>query len=66
MGEVIQFPEDGAHARRGRLVSSDSEPAIVVILPVIRIERFVDDPTDGSASDAHDGARRRRRGRAAR
>jgi hypothetical protein len=66
MGEVIQFPEDGAYARRGRLVSSDSEPAIVVILPVVRIERFADDPTDGSASDVHDRTRRRRRRRATR
>jgi hypothetical protein len=64
MGEVIQFPEDAGHAR-GRLVCSDPQSATVVILPVIRIERFVDAPTDGSASDAQDRPRRRRR-RAAR
>jgi len=65
MGEVIQFPEDTGRARRGRLVGADTELATVVILPVIRIERFADTPADGSVPDAHDRPRRRRR-RAAR
>jgi hypothetical protein len=61
MGEVIQFPEDARHMHRGRLLGSGSASATVVILPVIRIERFVDNPTEGSGRDADDRPRRRRR-----
>ncbi|MGN6286199.1 MAG: hypothetical protein ACTHM2_13715 [Afipia sp.] len=63
MGSVVEFPAD-ALARRA---PSDSLPregsATIVILPVIRIERY------GEASDGHGpeegtaGRRRRRRAR---
>jgi len=61
MGEVIQFPDE-AGGRGGRYVDATSEPATVIILPVIRIERGPDgsnglEPKSGSPS----GRRRRRR-----
>lgn len=59
MGEVIRFPDE-AGSSRGRYVDASSEPATVIILPVIRIER---DP-DGSGLEPHTGnnpGRRRRR-----
>jgi len=71
MGEVIEFPQaagdDAArHARRGRIVGSASQSASIVILPVIRIERFVDQPAEDPTPDAQDRSRRRRRRRVAR
>ena len=74
MGEVIEFPQaagDDAgqaarHARRGRIVGSASQSASIVILPVIRIERFVDQPAEDPTPDAQDRSRRRRRRRVAR
>ena len=61
MGEVIRFPDDAGYGR-GRYVDAHTEPATVIILPVIRIERNPDGsngmgPDTGSAS----GRRRRRR-----
>jgi hypothetical protein len=60
MGEVIRFPDDAGYAR-GRYIDATTEPATVIILPVIRIEREPDgsnglEPGAGSA-----GRRRRRR-----
>jgi hypothetical protein len=60
MGEVIQFPDEGALGR-GRYIDASSEPATVIILPVIRIDRGPDgsdgtEPGTGSSS----GRRRRR------
>ena len=43
MGEVIRFPDE-VSPRGGKYVDANSEPATVIILPVIRIDR---DP-DGS------------------
>lgn len=62
MGEVIRFPDEAGYARGGRYVDAISEPATVIILPVIRIERDPDDsnglePQTGSSP----GRRRRRR-----
>ena len=64
MGEVIQFPEEGGLGR-GRYIDSSSQPATVIILPVIRIDRGPDD-TSGSDPHAGDGSGRRRRRRVAR
>ena len=61
MGEVIQFPDDTGYAR-GRYIDASSEPATVIILPVIRIER---DP-NGLEPDTGNSAGRRRRRRIAR
>jgi hypothetical protein len=64
MGEVIRFPEDAGQGHglgfgRGRYIDASSEPATVIILPVIRIERAPDglEPDEGNNS----GRRRRRR-----
>ncbi len=64
MGQVIQFPDAGC-ARGGKYVDANTEPATVIILPVIRIERGPDgsnglEPTSGNQSG------RRRRPRAGR
>jgi hypothetical protein len=63
MGTVVQFPELGRSTRDGRVIGMRAEPATVIILPVIRIERYDDAPAEGSASRSQ---RRRRRRRASR
>ena len=64
MGEVIRFPDDSVAMHASRATAAGGEPATVIILPVIRIER---DP-DGSEGQTHsgNGAGRRRRRRVAR
>ena len=59
MGAVIRFPleERMADGRRVGL----SEPASIIILPVIRIERHVDEPTGSPGPGKSAGRRRRRR-----
>jgi hypothetical protein len=61
MGEVIRFPDE-VESRRGRYVDATSEPATVIILPVVRIERN----PDGSGDVEPAGGSGRRRRRAAR
>jgi hypothetical protein len=63
MGQIIGFPEHGRIARAGRLMAVRSESATVIILPVIRIERYTDEPDEGTAGRSQ---RRRRRRRASR
>ena len=58
MGEVIRFPDE-LGPRGGKYVDANTEPATVIILPVIRIDRGPDGEPDT-------GAGRRRRRRAAR
>ena len=61
MGEVIRFPDEAGYARSVRYVGADTEPATVIILPVIRIER---DPDGSNGLEPHTGnnsGRRRRR-----
>ncbi len=67
MGTIVEFPAGQRPASGGRYVDANSEPASVIILPVVRIER---DP-NGSPSDGVDGgpsstSGRRRRRRASR
>jgi hypothetical protein len=64
MGEVIRFPDVAGSLRSGKYADLNGEPATVIILPVIRIDR---DP-DGSEGQPHSGsgAGRRRRRRLAR
>jgi len=59
MGEVIRFPDDAGSAR-GRYIDASSEPATVIILPVIRIERGAGD-TGEQKPQQRNGKRRRRR-----
>jgi hypothetical protein len=63
MGIIVQFPEGQRPASGGRYVDANSEPASVIILPVVRIERHPDPPTDGltGGGNATSGGRRRRR-----
>jgi hypothetical protein len=67
VGTVIKFPDEGRIVRFGRADAQD-ESATVIILPVIRIERY-DDPVAESASpnspppEASKGGRRRARRR---
>jgi hypothetical protein len=62
MGIIVQFPEGHRPAGGGRYVDAGSEPANVIILPVVRIERNSDQPTDGIAGgDDTPGRPRRRR-----
>ena len=58
MGEVIQFPDEAGG--RGRYVDANSEPATVIILPVVRIEREPDG-SNGLEPKRGNGRRRRRR-----
>jgi hypothetical protein len=66
VGEVIKFPDEGRIVRFGRADALD-ESATVIILPVIRIERY-DEPTAENAephtpppADTRGGRRRMRR-----
>jgi hypothetical protein len=63
MGPVIGFPEHERSERGSRAIGMRSEPATVSILPVIRIERYFDEPAVATASRSQ---RRRRRRRASR
>src|SRR4029077_16431074 len=61
MAEIIRFPDD-ASPRGGKDVDANTEPATVIILPVIRIDRDPDgsnglEPQTGNGP----GARRPRR-----
>lgn len=63
MGEIIRFPDESGPARGGRYAIGAAEPATVIILPVIRIER---DPDGSNGVEPHSGngpsgGRRRRR-----
>ncbi len=63
MGEVIRFPDEADISRRGKHVDASSEPATVIILPVVRIDR---NPDDSGNVAPQTGTGRRRRRRAAR
>jgi hypothetical protein len=60
MGEVIRFPDESGCVRGGRYVDANTEPATVIILPVIRIDRNPDGSGDAEPQ-AGNGRRRRRR-----
>jgi hypothetical protein len=63
MGTVVEFPEHGRSARDGRVIGMRAESATVIILPVIRIERYENEPAESGANRSQ---RRRRRRRASR
>jgi hypothetical protein len=60
MGIIVRFPE-GQRPAGGKYVSANSEPASIIILPVVRIERAPDKPSDGLTGGPAPGRRRRRR-----
>ena len=65
MGEVIRFPDETGCGRSGRYIDANTEPATVIILPVIRVERDPDD-SNGLEPDTGNTPGRRRRRRIAR
>jgi hypothetical protein len=64
VGTIIKFPDEGRIVRFGRAAD---ESATIIILPVIRIERFADAHTGGlephERPPAESGRRRRARRR---
>jgi hypothetical protein len=66
MGTVINFRPMSGVGRALRWIAGKPESATVIILPVIRIERYSDEPTGSLEPDATSGSRRRRRRRATR
>lgn len=65
MGEIIRFPDEAGLARAGKYVDANTEPATVIILPVIRIDRDPDG-SNGLEPQTGNGPGRRRRRRLAR
>jgi hypothetical protein len=61
MGTVISFPAAGSIARGSRLTAVQSGGATVVILPVVRIERYHEEPIGNFKHEASTTPRRRRR-----
>ena len=66
MGTVIRFPGERRSAEGGVAVTEHRASAIIMILPVVRIERGTDAPTDGIAPDSNSASRRKRRRRGTR
>jgi hypothetical protein len=66
VSNVIKFPDEGRIVRFGSAEAPD-EPATVIILPVVRIERYVDARADDAEPQtrppADSGGRRRVRRR---
>ena len=63
MGNVIKFPDDGRIVRFGR--GGAEESATIIILPVVRIERYADASAEEPRTNppADSGGRRRVRRR---
>lgn len=64
VGNVIKFPDDGRIVRFGRADADES--AKIIILPVVRIERYAEPVADGAEPRNHPpadngGGRRMRR-----
>ena len=66
MGEVIRFPDEAGYAHSGKYVDANTEPATVIILPVIRIDRDPDGSNGLEPDTGNSAGRRRRRRRIAR
>jgi hypothetical protein len=64
MGTIISFPAPERSRRKS--VGDKSGSATVIILPVIRIERYFGEPTGGFEPEVSTSPRRRRRRRATR
>ena len=57
---IIRFPDE-AGPRAGKYVDATTEPATVIILPVIRIERGPDGSNGLEPGTGNNAGRRRRR-----
>jgi hypothetical protein len=64
METIIRFPEAKRRARRGKMMADKSRSATVVILPVVRIERYTDKPPLPRSKVGSGRSHRRRRSRA--
>lgn len=66
MGTIIEFPVDAASRRLGSTMDAAGGEGmgVVVILPVIRIERHTDETNGGSGPEEGTASGRRRRRRA--
>jgi hypothetical protein len=71
MGDIIKFPADAAARRLGvdvalqpRKTSAKMSSAQILILPVIRIERHIDDANGGRGPEEGTAPSRRRKRRA--
>jgi hypothetical protein len=62
MGTIIEFPADAASRRPGMDGASRDSMGTVLILPVVRIERPIDE-SDGRGPEAGTAPGRRRRRR---
>ena len=66
MGTIVKFPDEGRIVRFGRADMAD-ESATVIILPVVRIERYDEPRGEGAEPRTHppadNGGRRRVRRR---
>jgi hypothetical protein len=58
MGRVVKFPGVRRRARRGKSPERKTGSATVIILPVVRIERYTDQPFE--PEPLHATGRRRR------
>jgi hypothetical protein len=61
VGNVIKFPDEGRIVRFGR--DGADESATIIILPVVRIERYADSHVEGAEPQTHppaDNSGRRR------
>jgi hypothetical protein len=66
MGTVINFPAVARTARAPRAAAGKAPSATVIILPVIRIERYAEAPAGYSLMELSSMQRRRRRRRSSR
>ncbi|MBS0529194.1 MAG: hypothetical protein JSS22_07370 [Proteobacteria bacterium] len=66
MGTVIEFPADAASRRLGSTmdIAPGEETGMILILPVIRIDRDTDETNGGSGPEEGTASGRRRRRRA--
>ena len=66
MGTIVKFPDEGRIVKFGRADMAD-ESATVIILPVVRIERYDEPRSEGAEPRTHppadNGGRRRVRRR---
>jgi hypothetical protein len=61
MGTVINFRPVPGTGQGSKSIVCRSESATVIILPVVRIERYDDEPSGSIEPDSSSGPRRRRR-----
>jgi hypothetical protein len=63
MGTIIEFPAEAASRRQGSTMDGTERKGIVLILPVIRIERQSEETGGGHGPEERKAPRRRRRRR---